>query len=103
MAKSAESANKQHNVGDLEKMIRDCAVEAVRIKEARAGLNEEMGDIRKRLREAGVEPKAFDFAVRVREMEQEAKDNYIDQLRLAFSALGIGAQGEMFPDAAAAE
>ena len=94
---------KGHNVADLKKLIRECATSAVEIKAERAEINERMGDIRKRLREAGAEPRAFDFAVRLKEMESEAQGNYIDQLKVCFESLGIGAQGALFPDAAGAE
>lgn len=86
----------QHNVGNLHKLIRECASDMVEIKEARKDLNERAGEIRQRLKEAGVQTKAFDFAVRLREMEQEARDDYLDSLRVNFEALSIGQQGEMF-------
>lgn len=91
-------ANKAHNIADVSKLIRDCAREMIEIKEARKELNERAGEIRQRLRDSGVETKAFEFAVRVSEMEQEAKGNYIDWLRVSFEALGVGQQGSLFPD-----
>ena len=97
----SESANKSHNVKELTKLIRSCATEAVEIKRERQALNERASDIRKRLRESGVETKAFDFAVRLKEMEGEAQGNYIDWLKVSFEALGIGAQADMFPKAEA--
>ena len=98
---ASEGANKDHNVKDLTKLIRDSAREMVEIKGARQELNERAGEIRKRLRDSGVETKAFEFAVRVSEMEQEAKDNYVDWLKVCFESLGVGQQGSLFPDAAA--
>lgn len=99
---ASEGANKQHNVKDLNKLIRECAKEMLEIKDERQDLNERAGEIRKRLRDSGVETKAFEFAVRVSEMEAEAKGNYIDWLKVSFEALGVGQQGSLFPDAAAA-
>lgn len=93
-----ESGNKNHNVKDLTKLIRDCSREMVDIKSQRQDLNEQAGEIRKRLREAGVETKAFEFAVRVAEMESEAKSNYCDWLKVCFEALGVGQQGSLFPE-----
>ena len=62
------------------------------IKEERKGLNERAGDIRTRLKESGIQTKAFDFAVRCYEMEQEARENYMDSLSLVFDTLEIGQQ-----------
>ena len=93
-------ANQGHNVNDLKKVIRECAKEMAEIKSERSDLNERAGDIRKRLTEAGVQTKAFDFACKVQAMEQEARDDYLDSLRINFDALGVGAQSEMFQEAA---
>ena len=92
-------ANEGHNVGDLNKLIRECANEMAEIKGERAALNERAGDIRKQLTDAGVQTKAFDFACKVAGMEQEARDEYLDSLRINFEALGVGAQSEMFAKA----
>jgi uncharacterized coiled-coil DUF342 family protein len=93
-------ANEGHNVGDLNKAIRECATQMGEINTERKELNERAGDIRERLRKLGVETKAFDFAVRLQGMEQEARANYLDSLRINFDALSIGAQSEMFQEAA---
>lgn len=87
-----------HNVADVEKLIRNCASEMAVIKKERKELNERATEIRERLRESGVQPKAFDFACRVYEQEPEARNEYLDQLRVNFEALGIGLQADMgFP------
>ena len=91
-----DGPTKGHNVADVNKLIRDCASSFLDIKKQRKELNEEAADIRERLRESGVQTKAFDFAVRVMEMEAEAQAEYLDNLRVNFEALGIGAQSEMF-------
>ena len=93
-------ANEGHNVADLKKVICECAHEMVEILGERKEINERAGDIRKRLTDAGVQTKAFDFAVKIQQMEQEARDDYLDSLRINFDALGIGAQSEMFQEAA---
>jgi len=93
-------ANEGHNVGDLKKIICECAQQMGEIKAERAELNERAGDIRTRLRDAGVQNKAFDFACKVAEMEEEARADYLDSLRINFDALGVGAQSEMFMEAA---
>ncbi|MGI9490860.1 MAG: hypothetical protein ACR2QF_00380 [Geminicoccaceae bacterium] len=93
---------KDHNVADLKQLIRDCCQSMCSIKAQRQELNDQAGDIRKRLKEAGVTTKAFEFSVRVYEMEGEARGNYIDWLKVCFEALGVGEQGMLFPDSEAA-
>lgn len=92
-----DGPTKGHNVGDTQKLIRNCAQEMTRIKNERRALNEEASDIRQRLREAEVQPKAFEFALRLYDQDQEVRDEYLDQLRVNFEALGIGGQGDLFP------
>lgn len=87
-----------HNVADVHKLIRNAASEMAVIKKERAELNERAGDIRTKLKESGVQVKAFEFACRLYEQEAEARDEYLDQLRVNFEALGINAQSEMFPE-----
>lgn len=99
---SEEGPSKGHNADGLRKMIADCAGEVKRIKAERAELNAQMGDIRKRLREADVNVKAFEAACRLVELEPEAQESYGEWLRFSWDALGIGGQSEMFPDQAAA-
>lgn len=86
----------QHNVADLNKLIRECARDMAEIKKERSALNERAGDIRKRLKDAGVQTAAFDYAFRVQQMEAEARNEYIDALRINFEALGIGGSVDMF-------
>ena len=89
------AANPEHNVADLKKLINECADGMTTIQKARADLNEDAGDIRKRLRDAGVEVKAFDAALRIRHMEAEARAQYTDSLQLAYEALSVGDQGSL--------
>lgn len=87
------STRKDHNASDIKKLLKNCAGEAARIKGERKVLNEEMADIRQRVDEAGIAPKAFENAVRVAEMEVEGRSNYITSMQLTFEALGIGWEG----------
>lgn len=93
---SGGSAGAGHNSEGMKKIICECAGIALSIQEERKRLNEQMGDIRQRLRDAGVQTRAFDFACKVRQMESEAQGEYLDSLRINFDALQIGGQGEMF-------
>lgn len=97
---SAESGNSGHNVADLNKLITECAEQMLDIKAQRKELNEQAADVRERLRDAGVQTKPFEFALKLKEMEREGRNEYLDNLRLSFDALGIGSQHEMFPTTA---
>ena len=91
------TAGAKHNVANLTKMIKECAEEMTEIKEDRKTLNARAGDIRKRITDAGQQPKALDFAVRLLEMDDEGREAYLESLKLNFEALSIGGQGDMFP------
>ncbi len=101
-AESAEgTSNAKHNIANLSKVIKECATEMMQIMKERGGLNERAGDIRKRLKDAGVQTAAFDFALRVQNMEEEARQSYLESLQINFEALGIGGQSDLFPAAGA--
>lgn len=93
---STAGANKDHNVGDLKKLISDCARQMDEIDDERAELNERAGDIRERLRNSGVQVPAFNFARKLKKMEAEARNEYLDSLRVNMEGMAIGGQGEMF-------
>lgn len=92
-----DTATKGHNVKELYKVIRECAQEMNVIRRERQALNERAGDIRKRVKDHGIQTGSFDFAVKQAEREPEARASYLDGIRLSFEALGIGGQGDMFP------
>ena len=98
-----DGPTKGHNVKELHKVIRECAHAMVDIKRRRQELNEEAGDIRKRLKDHGIQTDSFDFAVRQMEREPEARNTYLNDIQVAFEALGIGGQGDLFPKAEESE
>ena len=87
-----ESAQPAETGSNLSALVAECAEEMVDIQEMRRSLNEKAAKIRERLDEAGVKPKAFDYALRLRDMEAEAKAEYMESLQNCFDALDIGAQ-----------
>ena len=98
MAKDVKvPAETGHNSGDIDKLIQDSAVAMIAIVDQRKQLNDQASEIRKKLREAGVQTRAFEFAVRVHQMEDEARGSYVEWLKVGFSALGISQQGTLFP------
>lgn len=97
---TSESANKEHNVGDLKKLISDCTREMNGIDDERSELNERAGDIRTKLRDSGIQVEAFNFSRKLHKMDTEARDEYLDSLRLNMEGMGIGGQGTLFIDEA---
>lgn len=99
----SDSANKDHNVGDLKKMIAGCAGQMNEIDDERKDLNERAGDIREKLRNSGVQVAAFNFARRLDKMDAEARGEYLDSLRINMESMGIGGQGTLFLNEASPE
>lgn len=96
---SAETQAAQHNAGMRKDIMRDCAQSMRRIIAQRKELNEEAGDIRKRLRDCDINVKAWEAALRLSDMDDdEARNSYLDGLREAFEAIGTGQMVSMFSD-----
>lgn len=87
----------EHNVKARREIINECASQMLGIISERQELNERAGEIRERLKNAGIDNKAFMFALRVQQMGDD-RDTYLDGLRENFKALGIGQQGSLFLD-----
>ena len=98
MTNATDGANKDHNVGDLKKLISDCAGEMNDIDDERKGLNERAGEIRKKLKDSGVQIPAFEFARKLHNMDVDARDEYLDSLRINMEGMGLGGQGTLFID-----
>lgn len=90
------NGNAGHNVADIKALIRECSAEFLDIAEARKELNEQAGEMRKRLRDAGVDTNAFEYGVKVAQMDPDAKGNYLDWVRVTFETLDVGGQGALF-------
>ncbi len=103
MTNAAEGVNKDHNVADLNKLIAECRDGMIEINAERKELNGRAGDIRERLRNSGVQIAAFNFALKLHDMESEARNDYIDSLRLNMEAMSIGSQGLLFEESDAAD
>jgi len=83
----------EHNAKDRAIIIQECAQSMRRIQDERATLNEDAGAIRERLKDAGIDAKSFMAALRLSDMKDgAARDTFLDGLREAASALGIGEQ-----------
>lgn len=94
-------SGKVHNAAAREDIQRECRAGFRGIMAKRAELNEEAGELRKRLRDAGINVEGFMFALKVGEREQDDRDAFMDGLRESFQAMGIGEQGSFLTAIAA--
>lgn len=86
------STHPEHNVEALKKLLRECGGEMLKIKERRKELNAEAAEIRQRVKDAGVQVDSFDRALKIAELEAEARASYMDSFRVAYEALVEGEQ-----------
>lgn len=90
------TTNAKHNILNITKVVKNCAAAMLVIQTERAELNARASDIREVLKTAGVDPKAFAFALKIEQQAVEDREKYLESLVLSFDALGIGGQSEMF-------
>lgn len=98
MPETAEIEATAKPLSNMRKMILDAANRLNQIDKERADLNEDASAIREELRNSGVQIEPFMFARRLWNQGQEARDEYLDNLRINFSAFGIGGQLDMFDE-----
>ena len=91
-ALSPRTAPTDNNTKARDDVIRECATEFDRIAEARKDLSKMASETRKRLGDIGVQSKSFEYALRLRNMEQEARNSYMEDLHTTYKALGIEGQ-----------
>ena len=89
-----------HDAGTRARISMECATEMKAILAERGTLNERAGDIRQRLKDAGMDVKSWMVAIRLEAMGQDDRDAYLTNLQEHMAALGIGEQGSLFPDPA---
>lgn len=96
-ANGKDEGGYESNAQARDVIIQECASSMRDIKRQRAELNEEAAGIRERLKNAGINKAAFEAALRIADMDDDAaRDDYLDGLRENFRAMGIGFQAEMF-------
>lgn len=85
-----------HNAADEARIRLECAQGLRQIKAERRALNEQAQEIRERLRNNNIDVKSLEAAIRILDMkDSNARDVYVDGLRLSFEALGYGEQASM--------
>lgn len=93
IGEALESVHEPYNSKARLKIKHQCAVAMRDIKAKRKELNEEMADIRTRLRDNQMDPKALEAAMRVWDMDDEnARDTFLTELQESYESLGAGGQ-----------
>lgn len=98
-----QTATANHNAGEMKDTIRSVVSEIVKLKAERSEINEQITEARARVKAFGIKMTDLNVAIRLYELEAEDRNESIDHLKICFEALGIGGQGDMFPDLVAAE
>ena len=81
------------NMDAVHRVIDECAAGFRRITAERKELNEQAGDLRERLRDAGIDPKPFMAALRVADFEdQAARNEYMTAYQITYERLATGGQ-----------
>jgi uncharacterized protein (DUF362 family) len=89
---NGEAETNAHAPVDV-KVLKAVAERMRALQEARVVLNADMADQRKRLRDMGIEPKAYALALRIADLDDAAaKNNYMRSFSDSFSALSDGGQ-----------
>jgi hypothetical protein len=94
----AQGTRLGHNLKARAEITNECAAGMRAIKAERQELNERAGDIRQRLKDAGISVEAFNYAQRIAEKDGEDRDAYMDAVHEQFMARGIGHQADLFKD-----
>lgn len=89
---ASEGANKDHNIAHVNATIRKCRDEMLEIRAERRELNERAGDIRKRIKDMGENPKLFEANLTIYEMEAEDRARHMDSFRIIYEAMNQGDQ-----------
>lgn len=86
---------------DKKRIIADAAREIVSLELERKGVGERISDVRGRIKSAGILQADFNAVLRLWKLEGDDRATSLDAIRICFEAMGIGAQGSLFPEAAA--
>ena len=94
-----ERATEGHNVAEISKTIKRAAAVIIQLKGQRAEINSAITDQKNLVKALGVKASEFAIALRFMEMESDDTAQALDDLRVCFEALEIGAQSDFFPAA----
>lgn len=94
-------ATKNHNSANIKTAIKEVADIVIVLKAEKAEIQARITEAKSRIKGFGLKMADFNAALRLYELEAEDRDESIDNLKIAFEALGLGSQGDLFPEPAA--
>lgn len=98
--RAAAQTNNGTNATEMKKIVADADRELTAVEAQMDELRAKRKEIRARVKGAGMALKRFDFTRKLRDLDQEDRNAHIAEIRLCAEALGIGEQGDLFPQAA---
>lgn len=93
-----ETISRDHNSKDVKRTIKEAADKIIRLKAERSEVQAQITKVRAEVKSLGIKAVDFNAALRLYELDHEDRNESIDNIRIAFDALGIGGQGNMFPE-----
>lgn len=89
-----------HNSAEQDRIIKQAVDRIIALKAERAAIGEQITEEKAKVKALGIKMKAFNVGLNLTELEIEDRNQSIDDLKRVFGALGLGAQGELFPTVA---
>lgn len=83
-------------VADKREKILAASRNIANLKTRRTSINEEIASIRADLQAIGIEKGAFDWSLRLLEMDPDDREAMLDSLGIALEAYGLGRQSDLF-------
>lgn len=99
--RAARETNNGANATELKRIVAEADSELSSVEAQIEELKTQRKEIRARVKGAGMNLKEFDFSRKMRDLDAEDRTEKLDAIRLCFEALGVGEQGQLFPDQAA--
>lgn len=96
MAKKTKPGDGVTNLSSAKDLIRNAVPKIIGLKEKRKGINEEIAALRENINAAGVNKKALDYAIRVKEMDPLDRENFDEGYAIARDAIGLPQSRSLF-------
>ena len=104
MAKSAsDGPSADHNIKEINKIIQDAVKRETTLRAKRDEINADIRHVRAAVKAEGIKMDAYRLAYKLHNMEDNDRDEHLDSMKIAFQAMNIGFQADMFGKTAAAE
>ena len=94
-AKAQNAPPTDHNFAQQKEIIKSACERIARLDAERKSISEDIRTVKAEVK-AFMKIADFNAIYRVFSLEEEARNEYLDALKIGFEALGIGAQSDMF-------